>query len=272
MTNQTDSLSERITDHYEQLSHSGRRIADYLQGHPDKIVMQSTAQIAIACDVSKTTVSRFIRQLGYKDHLALREEVIAQREQGVPVLTSEIADPSIRHEVSALEQLWSQLANMDMTRLIQPIANARRVVVIGYRNSYPVALHLRQQLMQCRDNVLLLPLPGQTVGEDLSQLNDGDFIIVIGIRRRIAHFSKLMEYVSHMDVLLITDQSGQRYSQQCQHMLVCHMDNHAPLDSYAVPMSLVSFLVNQVYLQLGSDAVTKSRQISQSYSQLHEVE
>ncbi|MFC3025070.1 MurR/RpiR family transcriptional regulator [Vibrio zhugei] len=272
MTNQSDSLSERITFHYEQLSQSGRRIADYLQGHPDKIVMQSTAQIAKACGVSKTTVSRFIRQLGYDDHLALREEVIQQREQGVPVLTSEIEDPSIRHEMQALEQLWAQLATLNIDELIKPIATARRVVVIGYRNSYPVALHLRQQLMQCRDNVHLLPLPGQTVGEDLSQLNDDDFVIVIGIRRRVTHFAQLMEYLRAHHTLLITDQSGQRYSQQCQHILICQMNNHAPLDSYAVPMSLIAFLVNQVYLQLGSDAVTKSRHISQSYSRLHEVE
>ncbi len=39
---------------------------------------------------------------------------------------------------------------------------ARRIVVIGMRNAYPAALHLRQQLLQARGQVLVLPQPGQT--------------------------------------------------------------------------------------------------------------
>ncbi len=34
---------------------------------------------------------------------------------------------------------------------------ARRIVVVGMRNAYPAALHLRQQLLQARGQVLVLP-------------------------------------------------------------------------------------------------------------------
>lgn len=37
------------------------------------------------------------------------------------------------------------------------------VAVIGYRNSYPVGLHLRQQLLKARSNVYLLPSPNQSL-------------------------------------------------------------------------------------------------------------
>ena len=42
---------------------------------------------------------------------------------------------------------------------------ARRIVVIGMRNAYPAALHLRQQLLQARGQVLVLPQPGQSLSE-----------------------------------------------------------------------------------------------------------
>ncbi|MDE1514193.1 MULTISPECIES: MurR/RpiR family transcriptional regulator [Vibrio] len=272
MTNNHHSLSERITQQYSRLTESSRRVADYLQLNPEKILMLSTAEIAESCLVSKASVSRFIRQLGYEDHVALRNELMQEREKGIPLLTSNIDDPEIQHDMRALQQLCAQLAILDITELVDAIAKAKRVKVIGYRNSYPLALHFRQQLMQCRSEVELLPLPGQTLGEDLVSLSEDDFVIVIGIRRRVAQFEKIMQYLHGKPSLLITDQSGHKYAGSVMHCLICHMNNQAPLDSYAVPMSLISYLVNKVYRHLGQNAAKLSRHISQSYGQLNEVE
>ncbi|MFB9136972.1 MurR/RpiR family transcriptional regulator [Vibrio sp. AK197] len=272
MPNSHHSLSERITQHYARLTESSRRVADFLQLNPENILMLSTGQIAEACNVSKTSVSRFIRQLGYDDHVALRQELITEREKGVPVLTSSIEDPEIQHDMRALEQLWSQLNNMDSKALIDAIAQAKTVKVIGYRNSYPLAMHMRQQLMQCRSHVELLPVPGQTLGEDLASLSEQDFVIVIGIRRRASGFSDMLAQLKPYRTLLITDQSGQKYADQVSNVIICHMNNHAPLDSYAVPMSLISYLVNKVYRYLGQNAVKLSQSISHSYSQMNELE
>ncbi len=272
MTKNNNSLAERITQHYSKLTESSRRIADYLQLNPEKILMFSTAEIAEACAVSKASVSRFIRQLGYHDHLALRSELIAERDRGVPVLTANIDDSGFQQELQALEQLWSQLSEMDLDALIKEIAGAKRVKIIGYRNSYPVAMHFRQQLMQCRTDVELLPLPGQTLGEDLMSISSDDLVIVIGIRRRVKQFSRIIEQLSGQRVLLITDQSGQKYAHSVSQFLICGMNNKMPLDSYAVPMSLVSYLVNRVYIHLNGSASMQSSKISASYSQLDELE
>lgn len=272
MTRMNNPLSERITKNYSKFTKSNRCLADYLQTHPDKILMLSTQEIAEACSVSKTTVSRFIRQLGYEDHLALRNELLAARDKGEPLLMTALEDSELHQEVRSLEQLWAQLSEMDLQPLIKKIATAKRIKIIGYRNSYPLALHFRQQLMQCRTGVDLLPLPGQTIGEDLASIDADDFIIIIGIRRRVSNFSNIIEQLSSHDCLLITDQSGQKYAQSVAHFLICYMNNQTPLDSYAVPMSLISHLVNKTYLLLSGEAVKISRKISMNYSQLNELE
>lgn len=272
MTSSNNCLAERITLNYPKLTESSRCIADYLQHNPEKILMLSTGEIAEACGVSKASVSRFIRQLGYDDHLALRSEMMAEREQGTPVLTTHIDDSTLQEEVKSLERLWTQLSEMNLGRLITEIATAKRVKIIGYRNSYPIAMHFRQQLMQCRSGVDLLPLPGQTLGEDLNAIEPDDFVIVIGIRRRVNNFTQIIEQLSGQRVLLITDQSGQKYANDVNQILVCSMNNQIPLDSYAVPMSLVSYLVNRVYIHLDSKASLVSRKISASYAALNELE
>ena len=53
---------------------------------------------------------------------------------------------------------------------------------MGFRNNYPVALHLRQQLLQCRNDVIVLPVTGQTLSEELVDITGDHFIILLGVR------------------------------------------------------------------------------------------
>lgn len=271
MTN-NNSLSTRITKHYSSLTSSSQRIADFLQINPEKILMLSTSEIADACQVSKTSVSRFIRQLGYEDHLALRNELMSERDNGNPVITSELHDSGFGQDVVGLEKLWSQLADGQGDGVVEKLVSAKRIIIIGYRNSYPLAMHFRQQLAQCREHVELLPLPGQTIGEDLSSVNEDDFVILLGIRRRIANFKDIVTFLKPFDCLLITDQSGQKYASDVRQMFVCYMNNELPLDSYAVPMSLISYFVNQTFFQLKEGAANTSRRIRANYNLLGELE
>lgn len=272
MTSNSNSLTERINQHYADLTQNSRRLADYLLLNPEKVLIMSTNEIAETCAVSKTSVSRFIRRLGYTDHQSLRNELLEVRESGVPILTSTLDNCDFHQEIQALDKLRDQLSRIDLMPLIETLANAPCIKIIGYRNSYPLALHFRQQLMQCRGKVELLPLPGQTIGEDLAAIEPDDFVIVIGIRRRVSHFANMMEQLQDNKSLLITDQSGQKYAAKANHFLICHMNNETPLDSYAVPMSLISHLVNKTYQLLNGEATKVSNKISKNYSTLNELE
>ncbi|WP_372881137.1 hypothetical protein [Psychromonas sp.] len=66
-------------------------------------------------------------------------------------------------------------------------------------------------------------------------------------------------------VLLITDQSDQKYADSVSQMLICCMNNQMPLESYTVPMSLVTYPVDKVYIHLNGSASIISSKISVSY-------
>ncbi len=268
----SDSLSQRITRSYDKLTESERKIADYLQFHPEKVLILSTAEIADACQVSKTSISRFIRKLGYQDHLALRNELLHERESGTPVLTQTIEAGYLQDELASLERLSNPINSEAFAEAVTLIANAKRVKVIGFRNNYVLALHCRQQLLQCRASVALLPTPGQTLGEEIADIEPDDVVIVFGFRRRTAQFSHLMRVLSDAQCILITDQSGQKYGLEATHCLVCELNSQGPLDSYAAPMSLVAHLVNQVYQANQGAAAKVTASIRESYQMINELE
>ncbi|MDP5252827.1 MULTISPECIES: MurR/RpiR family transcriptional regulator [unclassified Vibrio] len=268
----SDSLSQRITRFYDKLTESDRKVADYLQFHPEKVLILSTAEIADACQVSKTSISRFIRKLGYQDHLALRNELLHERESGTPMITQAIEEGYLQDELASIERLSTPINSEDFSQAVTRIANAKRVKVIGFRNNYVLALHCRQQLLQCRRSVMLLPTPGQTLGEEIADIQSDDVVVVFGFRRRTAQFAQLMQALSHTHCILITDQSGQKYHSDVRHCLVCELNSQGPLDSYAAPMSLVAHLVNQVYQLNQSDSAKVTASNRESYQMINELE
>ncbi|WP_394149819.1 MurR/RpiR family transcriptional regulator [Vibrio maritimus] len=268
----TNPITERIAQHYSELTQGNRRLADYLLVNPDKILMLSTNEIAEACDVSKASVSRFIRKLGYQDHISLRNELLEERDKGTPMALSNEVEVDFSSEIRALESLLDHIQESDMGAITERLSHSARIKIIGYRNSYPVAMHFRQQLVQGRPGVELLPLPGQTIGEDIASIGEDDFVVVIGIRRRVKGFESLLSALPQQRTLLITDQTGLKFKPLVAHTLICPMSNSSPLDSYAVPMALISYLSNRVFNHLGKQAVENTEFVAQTYTQLGEIE
>ena len=270
--NKTANVLNQIEKHYALLSPAGKRIAQYLQQTPLAVISQSTAQIAEKTQTSKATVSRFFRQLGFDSHQQAKDTLLSLREQGVPVKTHTSLSHHQEHEFSNLTQTFAGIHEDTLLDIAERLAKAKQITLIGFRNAYPLALHFRQQLKQIRTSVRLLPQPGQTLGEDIVDLGDDDVVILFGFRRRTRQFKYVLSAIKHAQVILITDPTGQIYRNQVSKLVVCHLGNDAPFDSYAAPMSLLSAICNRTYSLLGDAATERVNSITETYASLDELE
>ncbi|QJR82696.1 MurR/RpiR family transcriptional regulator [Alteromonas pelagimontana] len=262
-----------IEQSYPSLSPSARSIANYLQQQPLALISQSIAEIATNTKTSKATVSRFFRQLGFASHQDAKQALLALRESGFPLNTkSSSLSSHIEQEQKNLSLTFEGLNAQTLQSVATLLATSSRISLIGFRNAYPLALHFRQQLKQVRSTVRVLPQPGQTLAEDLTDMVDDEVVVLVGFRRRTRIFKKIIEALANHTTVLITDPTGQIYNQSVDHLLVCHLGQDSPFDSYAAPMSLISQLCNQVYAALGDKAGKRTRRISQLYAQLDELE
>ncbi|WP_341854504.1 MurR/RpiR family transcriptional regulator [Brachybacterium sp. GPGPB12] len=165
-------IDARIDAKYAELTPQERRICDFLLEHLGDLAVFSAADISRETGVSKATVSRLFRKLDFADFREVKEHTRAMRRAGTPLAApTRTGVPGLRPSLEAHVRAERENHDRPLTVLsggaleeaTALLTGARRILVVGLRNSYPVALHLHQRLIQARDEVRLAPQPGQAV-------------------------------------------------------------------------------------------------------------
>ena len=274
-------LDQRLECHYDQLSPQEKRVADFVIDHFDDVISYNSAELARLSGVSKATVSRLFKRLGYDKYKDMHDELRTLRQTGMPLTDNRGAVQGntllARHYKQEMANLayWSGALDAEQfTRIIAALSGARRVVIFGLRNSYPVAMHLRLQLMQVRGQVQLLPTPGQTLSEELVDLEPEDIVIVVAFRRRPAIIRPLLEQLQRQSVpvVMISEPNVGSLQGLVDWHLVCPLESVSAFDSYSAAMGLINLLANALLHELLASGRQRIHQIADLYQQLEELE
>jgi len=253
------SLESRIQANYADLPPAEKRLADLLLGFPGNIATYSASELADLAGTSKAAASRFFQRLGYKDFSEARRLVRGARTWGSPVYRSGAKTPEKKGSRIVSDHIEQETLNVSralealrpdiMRDIADSFVAARRVFVVGFRNSRFLAAYLQRQLTLTRDGVVLLPAAGQTLGEDLAELGPQDVVVVISLRRRIAMVEKIMAVAKKRNakILLVSDTGTPSVQGQANWNLVCEVRSGSPFDSYTAAMSVLNLLVSVTY-------------------------
>lgn len=269
------NIGQRIDSSYAELSRQEQRAADFILDHLGDLAVYSSTELAQHSGVSKATVSRLFRRLGFSNSQEVREHARTLRSEGVPIGAGPTAlSAHLEQEKANHTKMLAGLENGRLESAVAIIAEAREVVVIGLRNSYPIALHLRQQLAQARDRVRIAPQPGQSLGEDVVALGPRDVAIVVGFRRRPASFEHIVHALGDrgVPIVLLADGQARRYTEHVTTWLECPVDSVSAFDSYSAAMSLANLLATGVLGTNTRESRERIAGITTLYSELAEVE
>ncbi|MCK2184219.1 MurR/RpiR family transcriptional regulator [Halomonas getboli] len=277
------SLEARIQEHLPELPSSERKLAELILDFPGELAAYNATELAKLAGVSKAAASRLFKRLGFRNFEQARRLVrdikqwgspiyLHEREQDSPPVPSE-RQAFLDDHVGALTRTFDQLADHDITDALRHIVDARRLWLVGYRNSHFMAAYARWQFIQFRSQVHLLPFPGETLGEHVSEFASDDLLIAIGMRRRVPELDRVMQAARERDmpVLYLTDSLAED-TPLATWTLPCDISSDFLFHSYVGPVGVLHYLSVQAMRLAGKAGRQRLEDIEVAHEKMHDFE
>ncbi|MDD5334589.1 MAG: MurR/RpiR family transcriptional regulator [Rhodoferax sp.] len=288
MTQPCESLAAKIRQAYDALSVTERKLADVVLTRQKDLLSYSATELAKLAGVSKASAARFFRRLGFADFHAFRQHVRSQVSQQSPLFRMDLSrtrqsalsrlEQHVQQDALRLRALLDGASDDTLERALALLTQARRILVVGYRNSAMTAFHAHALLSQVRPGVQLLNDMAGQAAEMLADLDATDVLLVLDFRRRTRRLAPLVAAARSAKVrlLLLTDAQLSALTSQAAVVLHCPSPGATPMqqifDSYVAAVSLVNYLAGAVAARTRKQARSRMARIEDLHTLLHDLE
>jgi DNA-binding MurR/RpiR family transcriptional regulator len=270
------ALEQVIRTNYDRLPDGERKLADVVLEMRCELAGYSATELAESAGVSKATASRLVRRLGFAGYQEMRQQTRPRAGSGSPLTELAMGRAKkgtlgrhLDHDIACLTYSLEGISADLARRAVGLLGKAGRIWVVGFRNSYALALYARELLVQVKPDVRLLPVQGQTVAEELSAMAEGDVVLALGFRRRPPGLLGILRTADEVKarVVLIGDPSASDLEQHADIVFRCLSRGSSLFDTYVAPISLLNYLCSRVALALGEAAQIRLRRSEQLHDQ-----
>lgn len=277
------SVESRIKASYPELPESERRIADLILEFPGEMAAYSATELAELSGGSKAAVTRLVQRIGFATYDEARRAARDAQSWGSPLYLmaretkktgfSDRVRAHIEQDVQNIAFTLEGLRGDSFNEMVTAICQARRVFLLGYRNSHYLAGYARWQIIQGRGDVYLLPAAGETIAEEIADFTAEDVLIVVGFRRRLSQVPQAMAAAAAAGarIVYITDRAAAP-SPHATWTLPCAVRGMDLFDRYAAAMSLLHFLCVAIVEKLGKEGRARLQRIETLHEDLHDFD
>lgn len=257
-----------------------RRLGEFLCDFPGELASYNAQELARLANVSKATVSRFVRRLDYANYEEARRHAREEQQTGSRLFMPSPKDPDPESALTAnveqgkdnLDRTFSAIPLAEIDAVANTILSARKTWIIGFRAGHSLADYLRWQLTQAVENVVTIPGGGETLGEHLASIEASDCVVLFGLRRRVARIEQILDYLGHTKaaVVYITDEGVEPLARVRWHFR-CHTTAGGPLFSHVSVMAVCHMMAMRAIDLSGAKGRSRLRQIEMANDSLEEL-
>lgn len=260
---------ERVRAALADLHPAERRLAEFLLDFPGELASYDAQELARLAEVSKATVSRFVRRLGFDSYEQARRAARDEGRTGSRLYLArrddaDSADPDLQveEERANLEWTFRQNPPAELDRLAARIQAARKVWVIGQRISHSFATYLSWQLVKLVDDIATVPQGGETLGEHIASMRPEDCVIVFALRRRAAGTDAMIDAIRRTGaaLALITDEGAEPRDDVGWHFL-CQTTTRSPQFNHASVLAICHQIMVRTSILGGAEGRARLRRI-----------
>jgi len=266
------SMLDRVRAALPTLPPAEKRVAALLLSDTRNFATRPVAELAARAGVSKPTVVRFCRSMGYDGLTAFKLRLAGSVNEGVPFVHREVDDDDksddivvkvIDNTVAALLKYRNDAAGRAFERAISMLANAgshgRRIEFYGVGNSGIVAQDAQHKFFRLGVNAIACS-DGHVQLMSATMLRSADCVVVISNSGRSRDLLEAAEIVRRKGATLIAiTASASPLAQLTQGtnavlLAVDHpedFDRYSPMVSRLLHLTVIDILTTGVALRLG---------------------
>jgi DNA-binding MurR/RpiR family transcriptional regulator len=260
-------LRAQLQDRLPALAPGQRRIARLLLDDPEGTAFRTIGETARLADVHSSSLVRFAALFelsGYPALVRLCREQLATEVQLVHRLeraqrhtaTAQLLGAVVEHDQENLARTFAQLDHAQWDRAVELLADSASVHVIGLRKCYSVAYLMAYLLHLVRPRVRQVGGGAGLLVDELRELEPGDVLVAVSIRRYTRDTVRAVEYARRVGVatVALTDDPSSPLARLADLTFYVGTAGVTVLRSLSVFTSVVQALATAVAVRLGTSS------------------
>jgi RpiR family carbohydrate utilization transcriptional regulator len=265
-------MLERITASLPSLAPAEQRVARLVLANPRAFASLPVAELADRAHVSKPTVVRFCRSVGYDGLADFKRKLVGSVSEGVPFIhrsvdvddkTGDIMVKVIDNTVAAFLKYRNDASSSAIEKaalaMVETYRNGKRLEFFGVGNSGVVAQDAQHKFFRLGVNTIAYS-DGHMQVMSASMLGPGDCVVIISNSGRTRDLMDACGIARRngATTIVITATGSPLASAGDIHLSADHpegFDNYSPMVSRLLHLLIIDILATCMALRLGGDVV-----------------
>ena len=257
-----------LTDHFNDLTKSEKRIANFLRKNQEESAFLSAGEIASRLDLSEATLVRFARSLGFSSYPAMRSVLQDNFRRRVTHSArlrgrlndlrdgGDIFERLTATEIDFLSQALDSIKREELNKAVEILHEHDRVFVFGLGPSVSLVDLLELRLRRFGREVVPLTNSGREFLEYLTMMGEKDLLFVICFFDQNPALKLVIDYANKVGatIIMLTDTLEAILGDKVDVVLSAKRGPIGEFHSLVVPMTVI----NSLLLSLASMEQEKS--------------
>ena len=272
------TLPQLLKEKASSLTRSQKRLMQYILSHEEEAIFLNIENLADQVNVSEATVVRLCKVLGFKGFPQFQKELrllfrsklttTSRLEHTVQRGTNEgdILFKILQNDMTNIAETMKDASVHEFREFVKAIDSAQRIVIIGLRSVYSLAIFFGVALEFLQKDVWVVEPGIGDLWDRLLRLKREDLVIAISFPRYTRETVEAFKFTKSKGVktLAITDSLISPLAQYADHVLTARYRMNSFIESFTAAFSLINAIVTAV-------GVSSKKKTLKSFKALEEV-